>query len=92
MRKGWAESMCRYREAAARRRIGTAALTWLLLAGCAKTAPLSITLAEKRTGVVQKCSAREANGKDTAALAEAVEMCAQQLEARGYVRVSEEKK
>ena len=93
MRKESAESMCRYKEPLARRaRIATAAVMWLLLAGCAQTAPLSITLTEKRTGVIQKCSAREASGKDTAALSEAVEMCARQLEARGYVRVAEEKK
>ena len=57
---------------------------------CAETAPpLSITLRDPKTNAVQKCSAREGMNKDSAALSSAVEMCARQLEARGFVRESD---
>ncbi|HEY7165337.1 MAG TPA: hypothetical protein VIB79_12295 [Candidatus Binatia bacterium] len=65
----------------------------LLLCGffgaCSQAAPLSITLMDKKTGAIQKCSARETSSSDTAVLSQAVEMCARQLEAHGYVRVSD---
>ena len=68
----------------------SALLICAVLNGCSQAAPLSITLLDKKTGAVQKCTARESSGKDTAALSVAVEMCARQLEARGYHRISED--
>ena len=60
------------------------------ITACAETAPpLSITLRDPKTNAVQKCSARESTAKDTAALSSAVEACARQLEARGFVRESD---
>ena len=59
----------------------------VFVTACAQTAPpLSITLRDPKTNAVQKCSAREGAAKDSAALSSAVEACARQLEARGFVR------
>jgi len=67
-----------------------AAAALLFFGACAGAQPLSITLVNEHTGEVKKCAARESKSADIAALAGAVETCAKQLEARGYVRTSEE--
>jgi hypothetical protein len=61
----------------------------LLMAGCTQTPQLSITLVNPTTKTTQKCTAREGAARDVPALSSAVEMCARQLEARGYVRTSD---
>jgi hypothetical protein len=58
-----------------------------LVAGCGPSYPLSVTLMNPKTQMVRKCSARESGPQDVPMLARAVEACAQQLEARGFVRV-----
>jgi len=65
------------------------ALTLFSVAACAQTAPLSITLIDPKTNAKQKCSASEGAAKDVAALSGAVEMCARQLEALGFVRIND---
>ena len=65
------------------------AFALFVIAACTQTAPLSITLRDPQTNSVQKCSAREGMAKDVTALSNAVEMCARQLEARGFVRVND---
>ena len=58
-----------------------------LFSGCsASGAPLSINLYDPATGVQHKCAAKESSPKDVSALSDAVEACAKQLEARGFVR------
>jgi hypothetical protein len=58
-----------------------------LISGCTTTdAPLNITLHNPKTGVQRTCSAKESSSKDVSALSAAVETCAKQLEARGFVR------
>ncbi|HMA80620.1 MAG TPA: hypothetical protein VKR81_07000 [Candidatus Binatia bacterium] len=67
-----------------------------LLLGCAllfpsacssAAAPLSITMYNAETNQTLTCAARDQLGRaDTAMLAGAVESCAKQLEARGFVR------
>ena len=57
------------------------------LSGCATAPSLSVQLVHPKTKVVQFCSAREASEKDIPSLLAAVEACARQLEARGFVRV-----
>jgi hypothetical protein len=58
-----------------------------LISGCtASDAPLNITLHNPKTGVQRTCSAKESSSKDVSALSAAVETCAKQLEARGFVR------
>lgn len=57
---------------------------------CATTNPLSITLYNSKTNTLRKCAAREsAPQQHTQMLAGAVEACAKQLEAHGFVRVSD---
>jgi hypothetical protein len=58
-----------------------------LLSGCsASDSPLSISLYNPKTGVQRTCSAKESSSKDVSALSNAVETCAKQLEARGFIR------
>jgi hypothetical protein len=75
-------------------RVSRKALIWfvamLVACGCAQTNPLSIKLMDPTTKSVTTCSAREGAAKDIPALSGAVEACARQLEARGFVRVNEE--
>jgi hypothetical protein len=59
----------------------------VLISGCtASDSPLSISLYNPKTGVQRTCSAKESSSKDVSALSNAVETCAKQLEARGFVR------
>jgi hypothetical protein len=59
----------------------------VLISGCvASDSPLSISLYNPKTGVQRTCSAKESSSKDVLALSNAVETCAKQLEARGFVR------
>ena len=71
-----------------RRRIPCAAMvSALLISGCsASESPLSINLYNPKTGIQRTCAAKESSAKDVAALSIAVETCAKQLEARGFVR------
>jgi len=55
--------------------------------GCAATPNLSVQLVHPKTNVVQNCTARESTAKDIPLLSSAVEACARQLEARGFIRV-----
>lgn len=59
----------------------------VLISGCvAADPPLSISLYNPKTGVQRTCSAKESSSKDASALSNAVETCAKQLEAHGFVR------
>src|SRR3990172_4116991 len=55
--------------------------------GCAATPNLSVQMYHPKTKVVQNCTARESTAKDIPLLSTAVEACARQLEARGFIRV-----
>jgi len=55
--------------------------------GCAATPNLSVQLYHPKTKAVQSCTARESTSKDIPMLTDAVETCARQLEARGFIRV-----
>jgi hypothetical protein len=58
-----------------------------LISGCsASDSPLSINLYDPKTGVQRTCAAKESSSKDVSALSHAVEACAKQLEALGFVR------
>jgi hypothetical protein len=60
-----------------------------LLSGCsASGSPLSITLFNPKTGIQRTCSARESSSKEADALSRAVEACAKQLEAHGFIRAN----
>jgi hypothetical protein len=64
-----------------------ATVSAVLISGCtASDSPLSISLYNPKTGVQRTCSAKESSSKDVLALSNAVETCAKQLEARGFVR------
>jgi hypothetical protein len=58
---------------------------------CSQAEPLSITLVNPKTNTVMKCSARQGQGPTATdvSLSGMVELCAKQLEARGFVRVDE---
>jgi hypothetical protein len=59
----------------------------VLLAGCAASdPPLNITLHNPTTGVQRVCAAKGSKSTDMSVLANAVEACARQLEAHGFVR------
>ena len=59
----------------------------VLISGCtASDAPLSISLYNPKTGAQRTCAAKESSSRDVSALSGAVETCAKQLEARGFVR------
>jgi hypothetical protein len=64
-------------------------LTLIQVMACAQAEPLSITLVNPKTNAVMKCSARESSGARNGSLSGMVELCAKQLEARGFVRVDE---
>jgi hypothetical protein len=66
---------------------------WLFLAGifmllgCGQAHPLSITLMDPKTKTLKTCSARKFGAADVPVLSRAVQACAEQLEAQGFVRV-----
>jgi hypothetical protein len=61
----------------------------LNLLACAQAEPLSITLVNPKTNTVMKCSVRQGPAATDVSLSAMVELCAKQLEARGFVRVDE---
>jgi hypothetical protein len=64
-----------------------AVVSAVVISGCtASDAPLNITLHNPKTGTERTCSAKQASSKDVSVLAAAVESCAKQLEARGFLR------
>jgi hypothetical protein len=63
------------------------AVGMLLIVGCTAASPMSITLYHPKSKVARTCAAREATAREVEALSAAVEACAKQLEARGFVRV-----
>jgi hypothetical protein len=63
--------------------LGTIALT-----ACSQPQSLSITLVNPNTKESRKCAARETSANDAQVLASTVELCAKQLEARGFVRAN----
>jgi hypothetical protein len=69
--------------------ISTVGVLTIFGVGCAQTNPLFVKLMDPKTKTVRTCSAREGTTKDIAALSDAVEMCARQLETRGFVRVND---
>lgn len=60
----------------------------IVLAACSQPQSLSITLVNPNTKESRKCAAREASAKDGEMLASTVELCAKQLEARGFERTN----
>jgi len=57
------------------------------LSSCSSTeAPLAIRMYNPKTGQTLHCTARSESSADSPVLASAVEACASQLEARGFVR------
>ena len=58
----------------------------LLVLGCATAPNLSVQLVHPKTNAMLTCSARESTSKDIPMLTDAVEACARQLEARGFIR------
>lgn len=64
-------------------------LALIQVMACAQAEPLSITLVNPKTNSVMKCSAREGPAAHSVSLSGMVELCAKQLEARGFVRVDE---
>lgn len=64
-------------------------LTLIQVMACAQADPLSIALVNPKTNTVLKCSARENTIAHNDSLSGVVELCAKQLEARGFVRVDE---
>jgi hypothetical protein len=60
-----------------------------LLVGCGTAHPLAITLYNPKTKASQTCAARSSIKTDVEVLSQAVEACARQLEAHGFVRVDE---
>jgi hypothetical protein len=64
-------------------------LAMIQVMACAQAEPLSITLVNPKTNTVMRCSARTSTGTQGVSLSGIVEICAKQLEARGFVRVNE---
>jgi hypothetical protein len=57
------------------------------LSGCgAKETPLAIRMYNPKTNQTLHCTARDQTGKHSEVLANAVEACARQLEANGFIR------
>jgi hypothetical protein len=57
------------------------------ISGCTTAdGPLKITLHNPKTGVERTCFAKGSSAADVSVLSTAVESCAKQLEARGFVR------
>lgn len=70
-----------------RERFWLAMILAAAISGCTATdGPLNITLHHPQTGVQRTCSAKESSAADVSVLSTAVESCAKQLEARGFVR------
>jgi hypothetical protein len=72
-----------------RRQISCVAIvSGVLISGCsvADPPPLSISLYNPKTGVERTCAAKGSSSKDISALSSAVEACAKQLEAHGFIR------
>jgi hypothetical protein len=70
-------------------RFGIIPLTMIIaLGGCSSTnpAPLAIRMYNPQTNQTLHCTARDQTGKFGTILADSVEACARQLEARGFVR------
>jgi hypothetical protein len=61
----------------------------LTVCACSQAEPLSITMLNPKTNTVMRCSARQGPAATDASLSAMVELCAKQLEARGFVRVDE---
>jgi len=59
------------------------------VSGCAAPPNLSVQLVHPKTNTMRTCSARESTAKDIPMLSDAVEACARQLEARGFVRMGQ---
>ncbi len=64
-------------------------LIFIQVAACAQARPLSITLVNPKNNTVVKCAAQESPIRPSSSLPDVVELCAKQLEARGFVRVDE---
>lgn len=69
-------------------RLALATIAGLPLA-CSQAEPLSITLINPKTNTVMRCAARQGPTETGVSLSNVVELCAKQLEARGFVRVDE---
>jgi len=71
-------------------RLSSSVLLLLMFCGCGSAAaPLSIEMHNPQTNQTLTCAARGQLGQaDPAVLATAVESCAKQLEARGFVRAN----
>jgi hypothetical protein len=70
-------------------RFGFLSATMIIaLGGCVSTkpAPLAIRMYNPDTHQTLHCAARDQSGQFTTVLADAVEACARQLEAKGFVR------
>jgi hypothetical protein len=66
---------------------GVTFLAVWISACAASDPPLSISLYNPKTGIQRTCSAKEwSPSRNTSALSSAVETCAKQLEAHGFVR------
>jgi hypothetical protein len=61
-------------------------ITISLAACAAKEAPLAIRMYNPQTTQTLHCTARDQTGQFTTVIANAVEACARELEARGFVR------
>lgn len=55
--------------------------------GCATAPNLSVQLVNPKTNAMRTCAARASTSKDIPILTDAVEACARQLEARGFIRM-----
>ena len=69
-------------------RFGTGAVAiTIVLEGCGSTSPpLAIRMYNPSTNQTLHCTGRSQSSEHSAVLAKAVEACAQQLEAKGFVR------
>ncbi len=65
-------------------------LTLVQVMACTEAEPLSITLRNPKTNTVMRCAARQSPIRPSASLSDVVELCAKELEARGFVRVDED--
>ena len=57
--------------------------------GCASSRSLLVRMYNPKTNTTLNCSAREGNVKELEVLYDAVEACARQLEAQGFVRLKD---
>ncbi len=81
-------SIPRYSQKCAAAKLAVAATLGAVLLGCSSApAPLAIKLYNPKTNQTLFCNASDQFGNaDVSVLSKAVESCAQQLEARGFVR------